>query len=155
MSTATVQRWEVRSRRGWAGTSLLVVLLLVAANAVYGGIGLLVSGMGMPEEWLEPLPVDTWTLPGVALLLTVALPQLVAAWLVWTHHRWAALAGVLAGVGLVLWIGAQLLLLQRYFFLQPVIAGLGLAEVVFGWAWWRREGRPEPVRQAVRPTASR
>jgi hypothetical protein len=150
MSTGTVQQWEVGSRRGWAGTGLLVVLLLVAANAVYGGIGLLVNGMGMPDEWLEPLPVDTWTLPGAALLLTVAVPQLVAAWLVWTHHRWAAVAGVLAGVGLLLWIAVQLLLLQRYFFLQPVIAGLGLVEMLLGWAWVRGAGTREGSREVVR-----
>ena len=36
--------------RGWARGALLVVLLLVAANAVYDGIGLVVNGMGMPLQ---------------------------------------------------------------------------------------------------------
>lgn len=142
MTAAPAHRWEVGSRRGWAGTGLLVVLLLVAANAVYGGIGLLVDGMGMPAEWLESLPVDTWAWPGVALLATVALPQLVAAWLVWRHHPWAALAGLVAGLGLVLWIVVQVALLQRYFFLQPVVAGLGIVEVGLAWAWAREGARP-------------
>jgi hypothetical protein len=138
MTTATAHHVEVGRRRGWAGTGLLVVLLIVAANAVYGGIGLLVNGMGMPDEWLENLPVDTWTWPGVALLVTVALPQLVAAWLVWRHHPSAGLAGLVAGLGLVLWIAVQLALLRRYFFLQPVIAGLGIVEVALAWAWIRQ-----------------
>ena len=50
----------------------------------------------------------------------------------------AGVAGVLAGVALVLWIAVQLLLLQRYFFLQPVIAGVGLLEVPLASAWLRR-----------------
>lgn len=139
MTTMTEQPRETRgTRRGWAGTGLLVVLLVVAANALYGGVGLMVNGLGMPEEWLEPLPVDTWAWPGVALLLTVAVPQLAAAWLVWRRHPWGPAAGLLAGAGLVLWIAVQLVLLQRYFFLQPVIAGLGLVEVLLAWAWLRQ-----------------
>ncbi len=59
MTTVVQGRWEVTPRRGWAGGALLVVLLLVAANAVYGGIGLMVNGMGMPSEWLDRLPVDS------------------------------------------------------------------------------------------------
>lgn len=141
MATATVTHREAGTGRGFAGTALLLVLLVVAANAVYGGIGLVVDGMGMSSEWLDRLPVDTWTLPGVALLVTVALPQLAAAWLVWRRHPWAAVGGIAAGAGLVVWIAVQLALLQRYFFLQPVIAGLGVLEVGLAWAWLRRDGR--------------
>ena len=122
--TTVDQRWAVGPRRGAVGGALLVVPLLVAANAVYGGVGLVLDGLGMPPEWLERLPVDTWTWPGVALLGTVALPQLVAAWFVWRHDPRAGVVALAAGVALVLWIVVQVLLLQRYFFLQPVITGL-------------------------------
>ncbi len=147
MTTAPVHQWEVGSRRGWAGNGLLVVLVAVAANALYGGVGLVVDGLGMPREWLQRLPVDTWTWPGVALLVTVAAPQLVVAWLVLRHHPRAAVAGILAGLGLLLWIGVQLALLQRYFFLQPVVAGLGLAEAGLAWTWLRQG--PARVRAAA------
>ncbi len=141
MTTTTQRVGATRTgRRAGAGWGLLVVLLLVGANAVYGGIGLLVNGMGMPDEWLARLPVETWTWPGVALLLTVAVPQLGAAWLVWRHHAWAAVAGVVVGAGLVLWIAVQLALLQRYFVLQPVIAVLGLVEVGLALVWLRGRG---------------
>ena len=136
--TAVQGRYEVTPRRGWAGGALLVVLLLVAANAVYGGIGLMVNGMGMPSEWLDRLPVDTWTLPGVALVVTVAVPQVVAAWFVWRRDPRAGVVGLVAGAALVLWIGVQLLVLQRYFFLQPLIAGLGVVEMLLSWGWIRR-----------------
>ena len=125
--------------RGWR-RALVVVLLFVAANAVFGGIGLMSNGMGMPRDWLARTPFESWTLPGVALLVTVALPQVVVAGLVVAGHRWAFPAGVAVGVGLVLWIVVQVLLLQRYFFLQPVIAGFGVLELALAWGWHRAGG---------------
>ena len=49
-------------------------------------------------------------------------------------------AGYLAGLLLVAWIAVQLLILRRYFFLQPVIAGIGAAEILLAWRW-QRSGR--------------
>ena len=140
--TTMPQRWEVARRRGWAGATLLGLLLFVAVAAVYGGVGLVSDGMGMPLEWLDRLPVDTWVWPGIALLATVAVPQAVAAWFVWAHDPRAGMVGVLAGLALVLWIVVQLVVLQRYFFLQPVIAVIGLAEAGLGYAWIRRSRMP-------------
>lgn len=34
----------------------------------------------------------------------------------------------------------ELLILRRYFFLQPVIAGIGAAEILLAWRW-QRSGR--------------
>ena len=136
--TTPAGRWEVSRTRGWEGTTLLGLLLFVGAAAVYGGIGLMVDGMGMPLAWLDRLPVDTWTWPGVALLTTVALPQLLGAWLVWRRDPRAGAVGALVGAALVLWILVQLALLQRYFFLQPLIAAIGLAELGLALLWVRR-----------------
>ena len=136
--TTPVGRWEVSRTRGWEGATLLGLLLFVGAAAVYGGVGLIVDGMGMPLDWLDRLPVDTWTWPGVALLATVALPQLVGAWLVWRRDPRAGAVGALVGACLVLWILVQLALLQRYFFLQPLIAAIGLAELGVALLWVRR-----------------
>ena len=58
-----------------------------------------------------------------------------AAWFVWHQDRRAAAVGFGAGGALVLWIAVQLLVLQRYFFLQPVIAVLGAMTMALDW-WW-------------------
>ncbi len=130
-------RWTVPGRRGWRPWTLAAVLALVTVNAGYGGIGLIRDGLGMPTEWVRALPGGSWTLAGVALLITVGVPQSVACWLVVRGDRRAALVGVAVGLGLVAWIVAQLLILRRYFFLQPVIAGLGLVETSLALGWIR------------------
>jgi len=120
-------------RRWSRPTTALAVLLagvfaLVTMAAVYGGIGLLRDGMGMPADWAERLPFGSWVLGGLALLITVAVPQAVGCAAVLRRRRDAAAIGAAAGLALVAWIVVQVLVLRRYFFLQPVIAGLGLVE---------------------------
>lgn len=141
-SVRPVGRWEVSAARGWEGAVLLALLLFVGVGAVYGGIGLMVNGLGMPSEWLDRMPVDTWTWPGMALLVTVAVPQLGTVWLVMRHDSRAGLVGVVVGAALVLWIVVQLAVLQRYFFLQPVIATIGVLEMLVSGAWIHRSHRP-------------
>ena len=139
MGTApALTRGERRERVTAWGWALGGVLVFVGASAVYGGIGLMADGMGMPSHWLESTPFTSWTLPGVALLVTVAVPQLGAAWLVVGRHPRAALGGVVVGAALVLWIVVQVLVLRRYFFLQPVIAGFGAVEMLLGRGWARQ-----------------
>ena len=65
------------------------------------------------------------------LALWLPLLAVAAAWL-WRRRPWGYL---LAGAGLVMW---ALLILRRYFFLQPVIAGIGAAEILLAWRWRSR-----------------
>jgi hypothetical protein len=115
--------------RGLGRWTFVGLALLISGSATYGGVSLIRNGFGMPDGWLSGTPFRSWFWPGAALVGTVAVPQLVAALVVALGRRWARTAGLLAGFGLVAWIVVQLLLLRRFFFLQPVIAGLGLAEI--------------------------
>lgn len=125
------------ARRGWQPWTLAVLDGLTGAAAVYGGAGLIRDGFGMPDGWLAATPLTGWVLPGVALLIGVAVPQLAAAALILLGARPGLAAGYLAGLLLVAWIAVELLILRRYFFLQPVIAGIGAAEVLLAWRWQR------------------
>ena len=75
----------------------------------------------------------------------MALPQLVAAWWVWKRDPRAGVFGMVVGVALVLWIAAQTLLLQRYFFLQPVVVAAGL---LFGDGLVGLVDPPQPSRRS-------
>ena len=63
-----------------------------------------------------------------------------AAALIGSGVRPGLAAGYLAGLLLIAWIAVELLILRRYFFLQPVIAGVGAAEILLAWRW-QRSGR--------------
>jgi hypothetical protein len=125
------------ARRGWPPWTLATLDGLTGAVAVYGGAELIRDGFGMPDSWLAGTPLTGWVLPGVALLIGVAGPQLAAAALIGGGARLALAAGYLAGLLLIAWIAVELLVLRRYFFLQPVVAGLGAAQVLLAWRWQR------------------
>jgi hypothetical protein len=119
-------------RRPW----LLIGLLgFTGMGALYGGIGLIDGGLGMPIEWLDGSPFQTWVVPGLALLGIVAIPSLWAlieeALGAPTADRTAMIAGGL----LVAWIVVQVLLLQRFHPLQPTMLAVGL---LTAWLAWRR-----------------
>jgi hypothetical protein len=103
----------------------------------------------MPDGWLAGTPLTGWVLPGIALLIGVAVPQLAAA-LIGFGGRPALAAGYLAGLLLVAWIVAEVLILRRYFFLQPVVAGIGATEVLLAWRW-QRAGQIVTADRDLRP----
>ena len=143
----------VAEHRSWLAWILAGMLLLVGAAGVFGGISLVQNGFGMPLNWLHQTPFTSWALPGAALLVGVAVPQCTAFGLIAAGHRWALPASYLAGLGLVLWIAVQMLVLQRYFIMQPAIAAAGAVEMLLAWAWQRAETAPggPPARLARRP----
>ncbi|HEU4348122.1 MAG TPA: hypothetical protein VFR35_10070 [Actinoplanes sp.] len=126
----------------WA---LIAIEVIVGTNAVYGGIGLIAGGLGMPAEWLAGTPFDSWVLPGVFLLAVVAAPMLVAATGELGNQRWAFTASVAAGALQVGWILAQLAIIQRYFFLQPAMLGAGVLVVALAWFVHRDQAHHAPA----------
>jgi hypothetical protein len=139
MSTST--NLETRSKRpAPAGrTAARAVLIgvegLVAVGAAYGGIGLIAgNAIEMRNEWLDGTPFTSWVLPGVFLLVVVALPMAVAVIGEWTRTRWSYAAGLVAGAAQIGWICAQWLIMQEYFFLQPIMLAFGA--VVLALTWW-------------------
>jgi hypothetical protein len=124
----------------WA---LIGVEALIGANAIYGGIGLIRDGMGMPAEWLDWTPFGSWALPGVFLLAVIGVPMFSAAAAEILRSPWAYLASLTAAACQLGWIIAQVAILQRYFFLQPVLFAAGL--VVGGLAVWSHRGERLPL----------
>lgn len=114
-----------------AHVSLISLEVLVAVGAVFGGIGLIANNaIGMLPEWLDGTPFSTWTIPGVLLLLVVALPMAGAAFAEIRYFPWAFALSILAGAAQLGWIVAQWLIIQRYFFLQPVMLAAGAGVLV-------------------------
>ncbi len=128
--------------------ALCVCLLILAIGALPAGWSFIVqpdgSGIGMPMEWLEHTPFSNFVIPGLILFVLFGIGSLVALFGLiarprWTwvelitrplHLHWALVAATLLGSALCIWIIVQLLMTQHYFFLQPVMFGIGVAILV-------------------------
>ncbi len=109
------------------------------------------TGGRCPREWLHNTPFNTWTGPGLVLVAAIGVPHALAAIAIVflpVDPRLGILGGVLAGVSLVTWIVVQIAVLQIFFFLQPVIAVIGMLEFGLAVAWRRtlaHRGKPAPA----------
>lgn len=124
-----------------ARATLVCVEGFVTAGAVFGGVGLIAdNAIGMLPEWLERTPFTSWLWPGVLLLLLVAVPMGIAGYAEITRRRWAFAASLIAGSAQVGWIGAQWVIMQRYFFLQPIMLACGIGVIAL--ACWVHRTEP-------------
>lgn len=129
----TTTRLSGRAKVAW--WALVGVEGFVAAGALYGGIGLIANNaLQMTDDWLIGTPFDSWTLPGVLLLLVVALPMIVAVVAEVFRLSWAYGASIVAGAAQIGWIVAQWLIMQKFFILQPVMLTAGVIILLLAWA---------------------
>jgi len=125
---------------------LIVLLALLAANAFYGGISLILapdgSLLGMQPGWLDKSPFNSYFIPGLLLLLMNGVFPLLAlyglitrntkwfAWLnIYKNRCWGWTFAVYSGIITNIWIIAQQLMAE-YFILQTMIAAVGLLIIV-------------------------
>jgi len=119
--------------------------LFTAVGAIPVGIQLLMDTtgkmVGFPPGWIEATPFGSYLLPGIYLLLVNGLGMLILAGLTFLRH-WTApwLTGIL-GVGLMIWIGVQLVVMPETSFLQAMFGAIGIVLAVIGVAWLRRTGQ--------------
>jgi hypothetical protein len=118
---------------------LIGLELVIGANAVYGGVALMVNGMGMPKAWLVGTAFGSWLLPGVFLILIIAVPMTAAATAELVRSPRAHLISLAAGLIQIGWIVVRVAVLQRYFVLQPVLILAGIAVAML--AWWSYPGQ--------------
>src|SRR4051794_9215080 len=111
---------------------LVAVQALLAIGAVYGAAGLVLQldGFDLPTAWLDPLPLSSWVLPGIALFGGIALPLAVAAVAGWLHDRRAErLAWISTGL-LLGWLALQLVVIGLRAPIQVVTLLLALLLLV-------------------------
>jgi hypothetical protein len=124
--------------------TFIVVLAFLGITAVGGGVAML-SGFTPPDSWLDDIPlIDTWTIPGLVLSLVFGAGSLITAYGVirrpswaWlsgvqrlTGQHWSWAAGLLLGLGQVVWISLELAYLRDRSALQVVYATTGLLLVL-------------------------
>lgn len=103
-----------------------VVLILLSFNAFGGGYYGMAGAEGIPREWLQGSPFQSYFLPSLILFVVVGGSFLFAAIAVFRRTRFARTA-VTCSVGIVLvWLAVQVLIIGYVSWLQPAIAIAGL-----------------------------
>ncbi len=87
---------------------IVALASFTAVGAVGGSVSMLLGQGTPPIEDLEPLGLTTWTLPGLWLLVTVAVPCGVAAWLAIRRSPWTPTAVLVASGLLVMELLVQI-----------------------------------------------
>ena len=125
---------------------LYLLLLLLAINAFYGGISLMLapdgSLLGMQPGWLDKTPFSSYFIPGLLLLMMNGVLPLLAlfglitknrtwfGWLnIYRNTYWGWTFSVYSGIITNIWIIVQQLMAE-YFILQTIIAAVGLLILV-------------------------
>jgi hypothetical protein len=136
-STARLQ--QSREARPASVFLLIVLLLLLAIGAIYGGVALIADPtgglLGMPVTLLAGRPFPDYLLPGIILFGLLGVFPVAVALGLWFRPGWgwapgfaihlAWFAALAVGVALIVWILVQMAILR--FFLQPILLALGIA----------------------------
>jgi hypothetical protein len=123
---------------------LILVELVIALNAYGGAWWGLAGAENVPHEWLEGTPFDSYVIPSLILLIAVGGGMTAAAAALLLRYRRAAEVSIAAGVVLIGWITAQVLLIGPnggLSWLQPTMFAAGLLVAALGFRL-RRAGTP-------------
>jgi hypothetical protein len=81
----------------------------------------------MPLSHLDKLPIDTFFLPGLYLLIVYGIGSAVIAYGLVRQLFWAPVAGLLLGVVLLGWVVGQIILWGEPAMLQYLYLSVGVA----------------------------
>ncbi|HEY8821507.1 MAG TPA: hypothetical protein VIM49_06115 [Dermatophilaceae bacterium] len=134
----------VQSRPGSRHVSLVILDLFVGLGGIYGGLEMIrhpLSAFGVTTDLIAGSPFDTFTWPGVLLLVLVGLAPCFLA--IGLTARWPGMLQLsgLFGVGLMAWIGVQWALLDDRLWLQPAMFIFGAAIAALALRALRRPDR--------------
>jgi hypothetical protein len=111
--------------------TLLVILLVFLSLSGLFGIIFLIDPSGalveMPLSHLDKLPIDTFFLPGLYLLIVYGIGSAVIAYGLLRQLFWAPVAGLLLGLVLIGWVIGQIILLGEPAMLQYIYLTVGVA----------------------------
>ena len=111
--------------------TLLVILLVFLSLSGLFGIVFLIDPSGelveMPLSHLDKLPIDTFFLPGLFLLIVYGLGSAIITYGLLRQLFWAPVAGLLLGLVLIGWVTGQIILWGAPAMLQYIYLTVGAA----------------------------
>ena len=118
----------MRTTAFWAA---LILALFNTLSAIAGGIGmLLTNGLGMPLESLSGSPFTSFLIPALVLITVVGGTQAVAAGLLIARRETALLWSAIAGIGMLIWIFVETIVIRGGSWLQVLYFASGILQLV-------------------------
>ena len=113
-----------------AKTLLVILLVFLSLSGLFGILFLIDPGgelVEMPISHLEKLPIDTFFLPGLFLLIVYGIGSSVITYGLLRQLYWAPVAGLLIGLVLIGWVIGQIILWGEPLMLQYIYLIVGAA----------------------------
>ena len=111
-----------------------VLQLFVGISAIGGGAFLVVDptgeAIGFSVDQLAGSPFHTFLIPGLFLAIVNGLGGVAGGIFTFARRRIAGVVGIALGGILMLWIVIQVIIIGLVAWLQPMIFGFGLIELV-------------------------
>ena len=124
--------------------TLLVILLVFLSLSGLFGILFLIDPSGelveVPLSLLDKLPIDTFILPGLYLLIVYGIGSALVAYGLRRQLSWAPAAGLLLGLVLIGWIIGQIILWGTPAMLQYIYLTVGAAIFLLSLITIRKQG---------------
>jgi hypothetical protein len=114
-------------------TALLALLLFNGLSALFGGSVLIVapdgSILGMPLSLLAGTPFSDFLLPGLILFTVLGLGSCIGWWLAFRRSTYAVRWVQVVGLGTVIWIVTQMIMLHGVDVLHVIYGATGVVLV--------------------------
>jgi peptidoglycan/LPS O-acetylase OafA/YrhL len=101
------------------------LLTFLAINALGGGYYGMAGAENVPLAWLEGSPFKSYFIPGIFLFLGIGGASIIAALMVFRHHRYARKAAFVCGILVLAWIAIQVSIIGYVSWMQPATAMAG------------------------------
>ena len=114
----------------------IVLLLLNAIGAIYGGISFVLNpsgkSLGMPVSWLNKSPFSDYLIPGIILLIANGIGSLIALGLILCKIRYRYAGIAVQGIILLGWMSVQIIMLQTFAGPQIAFTAIGVSLTLLG-----------------------
>jgi hypothetical protein len=120
-----------------------LLLLLNGMGGVYGGFSLICdpegNGIGLPIAYLENTPFSNYQIPGMILFLFNGMGSLFVFTLMIIKLRFYGIYIIMQGAILIIWIVAQLIILNILAWQQLIMMFVGILLIAAGYILFRKE----------------
>lgn len=129
-------------------TVLAILLAFVAVFDIVYGIAVLVGGIQISATRFQGTPFSDATVPMLLLAIVVGGSSLLATVTVFIQRAWSVLLAAAAGIIILTWEVAELLMFQEFTWLQALFIAIGLTVIGLAAYLWTTEfeGRHVPTR---------